>query len=95
MVIFLVLFRLAEKCPPTIITYVVFHIKNVEFNLQHLQVGEAAESSISNEANAVVSDVQLIQEAEAYETGFLQSGKMVGRKVAVEQIQNKTVRLEE
>lgn len=54
-----------------------------------MQVGQATESSISNEANAVVSDVQLIQEAETYEAGFLQSGQMVGREVAADQKQKK------
>lgn len=53
------------------------------FNSQHLQVGEAAKSPVRDEAHAVVSNVELVQQAEAYEAGFLQSGQMVGREVAV------------
>lgn len=64
-------------------------MNSTEFNLQHLQVGEATESSVCNEAHTVVSNVELVQQAEAYEAGLLQSGQMVGREVAVGQIQKK------
>ena len=59
----------------------------IEFHLQRLQVGEATESSICDEAHAVVSDVELVQQAEAHEAGLLQPGQMVGGEVAVERIQ--------
>lgn len=51
-------------------------------NSQHLQVGEAAESSVRDEAHAVVADVQLVQQAEAHKAGFLKSGQVVGGEVA-------------
>lgn len=54
-----------------------------ESNSQHLQVGEATESSVCNKAHTVVSNVELVQQAEAYEAGFLQSGQVVGGEVAV------------
>lgn len=44
------------------------------FNLQHLQVGEAAKGPVGDEADAVASDVELLQQAEAGEAGLLQSG---------------------
>lgn len=56
-----------------------------QFNSQHLQVGEAAKSSVCNEADAVVSDLELVKDAEAYEAGFLQSGQMVEGEVAAAQ----------
>lgn len=53
------------------------------FNLQRLQVGEAAEGPVSDEADTVASDVELLEQAEAREAGLLQPGEMVGGEVAV------------
>lgn len=53
-----------------------------ELNLQHLQVGEAAEGPVGDEADAVASDVELLEQAEAGEAGLLQPGQMVGGEVA-------------
>lgn len=58
--------------------------KVCELNSQHLQAGEAAKSSVRDEAHAVVSDVEFVKQAEAYEAGLLQSGQVVGGEVAVE-----------
>lgn len=60
-------------------------MKLLHLNSQHLQVGQATKSSICNKAHTVVSDVELVQQAEAYEAGFLQSGQMIGWEVAVGQ----------
>lgn len=56
-----------------------------EFNSQRLQVGEATESSVCDKADAVVSNVELLEQAEAYKAGFLQSGEMIGGEVAVKE----------
>ena len=69
----------------------VFCVRFFKFNSQHLQVGEATESSVCDEAHAVVSDVELIQQTEPHETGFFQSGQMVGGEVPVGQ-KAKTIR---
>lgn len=55
------------------------------FDSQRLQVGEATKSPVCNEAHAVVSNVELVQHAEADEAGLLQPGQVVGGEVAVEQ----------
>lgn len=47
-----------------------------------MQVGEAAEGPVGDEADAVASDMELLEQAEAGETGLLQSGQMVGGEVA-------------
>lgn len=51
-------------------------------NSQHLQVGEASKSSVCDKAHTVVPNVELVQQAEAHEAGFLQSGQVVGGEVA-------------
>lgn len=53
------------------------------FNLQRLQVGEATEGPVCDEADTVASDMELLEQAEAGEAGLLQPGKMVGGQVAV------------
>lgn len=51
-------------------------------NLQHLQVGQASEGPVGDEADAVASDMELLEQAEAGEAGLLQSGQVVGGEVA-------------
>lgn len=48
-----------------------------EFNSQRLQVGEASKRSVGDETDAVVSDVELLEDTESNETGFLQTGQLV------------------
>lgn len=55
----------------------------IHSDLQRLQAGEAAESSVRDKAHAVVSNVELVQQAEAHEAGLLESGQVVGGEVAV------------
>lgn len=55
----------------------------IHSDLQHLQAGEAAESSVCDKAHTVVSNVELVQQAEAHEAGLLKSGQVVGGEVAV------------
>lgn len=47
-----------------------------------MQVGEAAEGAVCDEADPVASHVQLLEQAEAGEAGLLQPGQMVGGQVA-------------
>lgn len=68
--------------------YIFFFLQSffrgqIHSNLQHLQAGEATKSSVCDKAHTVVSNVELVQQAEAHKAGLLQSGQVVGGEVAV------------
>ncbi len=53
-----------------------------KLNSQRLQVGEASKRSVSDETDAVVSDVELLEDAESNETAFLQTAQLVPAQIA-------------
>lgn len=67
----------------TLVKRVRHYLVNSEYNLQHLQVGETTESSISDKAHAVVSNVKPVKHAKICESRFVQPGQVIGGQVAM------------